>query len=479
MAAGRSSGSGAMLYALITFVGLFLVAVVCAVVFYVKSEEYRTQNENVKSEMLKIANITQQKSLGKIVGGLSGNKTYLGVMEEQFNKLISIIAGVMPEDIAADARANDISIRVAKLMELLGPDASPALGPNGVSLIGTIEALKGKIDAVRMQFAELVGQNRQLQEDFDAAKKESAFKETQLVEQTNRYQKNADDIQAKYDQLQQLMGASADEQIQSFKDKLENEQTKLKQKHLELTESQAALAKTEQALQEAVRKLEEIKRPPNIEQLAFKTDARILRVDLQNGLVYLDIGTKDHVYRGLTFAVYDRAAPIPEDGQGKAEIEVFQVSQNVSVARIVRSNKRNPIVQEDLVANLIWDSTASNRFVVAGDFDVNSDGKIDSDGAARIREMIERWGGTAVEGVTIDTDFVIAGQPPQPIAKPSRDEADLDPMTQQRYEQSLKSAGEYAAVLAGAKTLSVPVFNQKKFLYLIGFDTLMSQNSGR
>jgi hypothetical protein len=93
--------------------------------------------------------------------------------------------------------------------------------------------------------------------------------------------------------------------------------------------------------------------------------------------------------------------------------------------------------------------------------------------------MIERWGGTVAVGVTIYTDFVIAGQPPQPIAKPSRDEADLDPITQQRYEQSLKATGEYDAVLAGAKTLSVPVFNQKKFLYLIGFDTLMSQNSGR
>ena len=479
MAAGRSPQSGAMLYALITFVGLFLVTTVCAVVFYIKSEEYRTQNEAAKSEMLRIASAEQQRSLGRIVGRVSGNQTYLGAMKEQFDKLISIIAGVVPEEISADVKANDISIRIEKLMESLGPDASPAIGPDGVSLLGTIEALKGKLDAVRVQFAELTGLYKQLQDDFDSAKKENAFKESQLLEQMQQYRQNADDIQAKYDQLRQLMGASADEQIQALKDKLDAEQTRLKQKQMELAETQATLAKTEQALQDAIRKLEEIKRPPNIEQLAFKADAHILRVDLQNGLVYLDIGAADHVYRGLTFAVYDKAAPIPQDGQGKAEIEVFQVSANVSVARTVRSSKKNPIVQEDLVANLIWDSTTSNRFMVTGDFDINGDGRIDPDGAVRINEMIERWGGTVVDDVTIDTDFIIAGQPPQPLAKPSRDQADLDPMAQQRYERSLKSVDEYGEVLAKAKTLSVPVFNQKKFFYLIGYDTLMANNSGR
>jgi hypothetical protein len=109
--------------------------------------------------------------------------------------------------------------------------------------------------------------------------------------------------------------------------------------------------------------------------------------------VYLDVGSENHVYRGLTFAVYDRNKQILEDEKGKAKIEVFQVEPKVSVARILNPNSKNPIVKEDIVVNLIWDSKTSNRFVVIGDF-VNSSGRTDPDGTRRIREMIERWGGT-------------------------------------------------------------------------------------
>ena len=122
-------------------------------------------------------------------------------------------------------------------------------------------------------------------------------------------------------------------------------------------------------LQEALAKLEGIKPRPDVEVAAYRPDAKIIRVDLQNELVTLDIGTKDRVYPGLTFAIYQSNVPIPEDGKGKAEIEVFQVGQQVSVARIVTWEKRNPVVPDDLVVNLIWDPKMNNKFVIVGDFD--------------------------------------------------------------------------------------------------------------
>jgi len=143
--------------------------------------------------------------------------------------------------------------------------------------------------------------------------------------------------------------------------------------------------------------------------MGFLTVDRMIRVDLQNGILYLNVGMEDHVYRGLTFAIYDNSAPIPEDGKGKAEVEVFQVSQNVSAARIIRSTVKNPIVQEDIVANLIWDPKTSNRFVVAGEFDLDGDGNMDPDGIERIKEMILRWGGTLDEQVNVNTDFIVIG----------------------------------------------------------------------
>ena len=81
----------------------------------------------------------------------------------------------------------------------------------------------------------------------------------------------------------------------------------------------------------------------------------------------VDIGT----FTG--YSALAMAESIPEDGKGKAEIEVFNVTKRIAAAKINRSSVKNPIVPEDIVANLIWDSQTSNRFVVVGDFDFDRD----------------------------------------------------------------------------------------------------------
>ncbi len=479
MAQARTQ-SNAMLYALITFVALFVVGVVCAVIFYVKSEEYRNQLDSSKSDLQKVANIQEQRDLGKIVGKVEEGKSYLGTMSERFDKLYSIITGVAPAaDLSADAKLNEITLQINKMTETLGQSVSPAVGPEGIALIKLASDLKTRADDAQAKLNDLTAQYQQLQEQYNTDKQEAAFKEQQLVAQVQSYQQNANDIQTKYDELQKLMTRSADEQIQAVNKRLEEEQNKLKQKQMELTDTEAKLAQTNKSLREALSRLEAIRPRPDKEVAAYQPDAGILRVDLQNNMVFLDAGSDDHVYRGLTFAVFDRNAPIPESGEGKAEIEVFQVEPKVSVARIVRGNKKNPIVKEDLVANLIWDSRSSNKFVVLGDFDFDGDSRVDADGSQRIREMIERWGGVVEDDVTIETDFVIVGQAPMPLARPDQAEADLDPGLMEKYEASLTAKDAYNIMLERAKELSAPVFNQKRFFYLIGYDALLNTMLGK
>jgi NAD-dependent DNA ligase len=245
---------------------------------------------------------------------------------------------------------------------------------------------------------------------------------------------------------------------------------------LDLQATEKKLDDSDTLLQDALTKLEAIKPKPDQEAQAYEPDAQIVRIDSQNGIVYLDAGIKDHVYRGLTFAIYDRNKPIPENGEGKAEIEVFQVSEQVSAARIVKSNTKDPVAKEDIVANLIWDRNTPNQFVVAGAFDFNNDGLIDADGAQRIAELIERYGGTVADTITVDTDFLIVGVEPASLRRPTQQEMDIDPMAQQRYEMSAKKIEAYDQLLGKAGSLGIPVFNQKRFLYLIGYDTLMKKN---
>jgi len=48
MPPGKRRQSNAMLYTLITFVGLFIVATTVAVIYYVKAEELRTTTEEAQ-----------------------------------------------------------------------------------------------------------------------------------------------------------------------------------------------------------------------------------------------------------------------------------------------------------------------------------------------------------------------------------------------------------------------------------------------
>ena len=480
MAQARTQ-SNAMLYALVTFVALFVVGIVGAVIFYVKSEEYRTQLENNKTETAKIASPQEQGALGKIIGKVESPKTYLGTLNEYYNKLASTITGtVFADDISAEVKFNDIKTQINKLNESLGEqDVSASVGPDGIALIKQITDLKAKLDEARAQMAALSTQQQQLQGEIKTVKEEGGLKEQQLIAQIKQHQDNANEIQTQYDELKNQMAAAAEEQVGAVKKQLEQKQDDLKNKEMQLTSAKEELSQTRQSLKDAIAQLEEIHRPPDKNVAAYQRDAGILRVDLQNGLVFLDIGSENHVYRGLTFTIYDRNMPIPEDKKGKAEIEVFQVDPRVSVARVINPDIKNPIVKEDLVVNLIWDSKTSNRFVVIGDFDFNNDGRIDSDGTRRIQEMIERWGGIIEKNVNINTDFVVAGQAPRPLPRPEQAQLDIDPTLQQKYADSLKAVEDYNAAMAKVGELSVPIFNKKQFLYLIGYDALLETASAK
>jgi hypothetical protein len=360
--------------------------------------------------------------------------------------------------------------------DVLGQDVNPAIGPSGVALLQTIEELKLKLDRARTEIDNLNSINDDLNLDLQSANEQNATNRAKFVAELDQFQSEVDQISKSFDAMKAEMDDSTAEQLTAFEEKLDAEQEKLRAKQLALQETEKKLGDSERERQEALAKLDSIKPDPNKEVQAFEPDVQIVRIDLQNGIVYLDAGIKDRVYRGLTFAVYDRNKPIPEEGEGKAEIEVFQVAEQVSAARIVKSDIKDPVVKDDIVANLIWDRNIPNRLVVAGDFDFNNDGTVDPEGAQRIVELIERWGGTVDDQITVDTDFVIIGIEPTPLPRPTQQDMDIDPMAQQRYQRSLQEVDDYNELLVKTANLGVPVFNQKRFLLLIGYNTLANKN---
>ena len=297
-------------------------------------------------------------------------------------------------------------------------------------------------------------------------------KEQTLLAEKDKFQEQFEKVRAGYDELKELLEKKTDEQVKDLYGKLDQERSGREETSKQLLKSQAELQIAQERIQKILKEdVWPIKPPPDKEVKAFEPDGKIILVDDQAKTVQINLGGNDHIYRGLTFAVYDRGQPIPRDGKGKAEIEVYDVGESFSGARIIHSDKKNPVVVDDIIANLIWSPTKANTFVVAGDFDLNGDGVRDDDAVAKIHRLVEKWGGKVADSVTVNTDYVIMGTPPEVPTKPTMQETERYPNAMEKYEHALQQAAKYKEVQNQAQALSIPILNADRFLYFIGYKT--------
>ena len=77
-----------------------------------------------------------------------------------------------------------------------------------------------------------------------------------------------------------------------------------------------------------------------------------------------------------------------------------------------------------------------------------------------------------VDEVTIETDVIVLGAEPRIPSKPSAEQIEFDPTVEQRYNDAQEKLRQYNNVIEKAQIFSIPVFNQKQFMYLIGHEYL-------
>jgi len=475
MPARRRKQSNAMLYTLITFVGLFIITTTIAVIYYVDAEDNRTKLADMQNQIDELADSRELNALGTIVGTKASRKTWLGTMVEHLDETASRIVGGVPETTSAEAKVNDVKTKVGNALTSAKEHIDIA-DPNTTGLVQIIGGLTAELENSKK--AKLATQEllNDLQERFDSAAKTNSEKEQVLQDEKNKLQQQVNQIQADYNDLQVRLEQSTTEQVDTYRKQLEEATANLKTLNYELLKTQADLKMAEDIMKRAQQEVMVIKPPPDHEVLAHRPDGKIILIDDQAKVVHLNIGSKQHVYRGLTFTVYDRSGSIPKDGKGKAEIEVFDVAETYSAARITQSETKRPILQGDIVANLIWNTDKTNVFVVAGDFDLDNDGNLDQDAIGKIRALIEKWGGRVADTISIDTDFlVLGGQPQVPKQQPTFEERELDPGAMQRYEALLQRLNHYNQLQSQAQALWIPVFRYERFLYFIGYKGQISQ----
>ena len=190
--------------------------------------------------------------------------------------------------------------------------------------------------------------------------------------------------------------------------------------------------------------------------------------------VYIDLGQGDQVIPGMTFEVYDRFTRIPQlpagdekDAklQGKASIEVVKVGAASSEAIITRQTRGETLREGDLISNLIYDRNTKFNFVVHGNFDLDGDKVASASDAEIIKRLITQWGGRVVDQVNADTDFVVIGKEPE-VKTLSENPTPVEIAENQRQQAERKA---YDELLTKAGELNIPILNQNRFLYLIGY----------
>jgi predicted nucleic acid-binding Zn-ribbon protein len=475
MPARRRKQSNAMLYTLITFVGLFIVATTVAVIYYVEAEDNRTRLTDMQNQIDNLADSREQNALGTIVGTKASRKSWLGTMVEHLDRTTSIIVGGVPETTSAEAKINDVNVKVQNAQKL-AQEHIDITDPNTTGLVQIISDLTAVLENTKKaQLATQKDLDDQIAK-FESTQKAYSEREQAIQGEKDKLQEQVNNIQKDYDDLRARLEQSTDQQIEVIRKQLEQANANLTTLNDELLKTQAELKMSEDMLRLAQQEVMEIVPPPDHEVLASKSDGQIILIDDQAKVVHLNIGSDQHVYRGLTFTVYDRNAPIPKDGKGKAEIEVFDVAATYSAARITRSETKSPILLGDIAANLIWSSDKANVFVIAGDFDLDSDGNNDENAISKIKALIEKWGGRVVDTISIDTDFLVLGnQPLVPLQQPTMEQLELDPGAMQRYEALIARLNRYNQIQSQAQALWIPVFKYERFLYFIGYKGQISQ----
>ncbi len=200
-------------------------------------------------------------------------------------------------------------------------------------------------------------------------------------------------------------------------------------------------------------------------------DAQVVATSAVEGTVTLSIGRKQKVVIGLPFNVYTQGSTIKVDektGQypaGKATVEVIRIDEDSCIARIIREQKGNPVVKGDVVANPIYDPAKQYKFLVYGNFDPSRTGNASVFGANEVKAWIRDWGGTTIDEIAGDVDFIVLGERPQLPPQPPTT-APLEVINFFLNQQ--KSAAHYDELLKQATDTAIPVLNENRLRTLIG-----------
>ncbi len=447
---------------MISFAVLWLVATGLLVWVYTDQEKVVTENDDLRRENNKLIS-PGEKSL-RYYGegqGQPGAVTVVGLLEQDRARTAELATG-QPENTPAAVKS-DLDAVVDRIRsERLVADPG---GFAGASAVGALRSLYSEFTNLHTRCTDAENQVRELTDQVKSLADASATRRNEFDAQSAAVAQKLDEISKEWERLQDDHRKQIAEFQKSLEDFQQDASRNIKDLGLKRDSLEKDLTDIQQKYADLRKKLGELQITPVPLQTLRQPDGVVLTAKPGEDVVYINLGQDAQLTLGLQFAVYSPDTGIPADGQSKARVEVVSIYERTSACKIVEKSPDELILEGDLIANPIYDRSRPLTFLVLGEFDLNHDDRVDSDGVAKIKALIENWGGRTADTVSARLDFVVVGSPPREprvIGEPTAEVVERNREITRQFE-------EYTRQLETANSLSIPVLTPPVFLRFLGY----------
>ncbi len=476
----KSGGSSPGL--VVTLVFFILATISLGVSTYSGFSEQETKDKTVNDLKGKMKSLEKDRDWYKFQALLF--RSYMGhlnkpddqqTLKVNYDQYVAGTFGVETEKPDLNALMGNVEPRLAWNRGLAKPDKpfeqlvvdarkeKEALEPQ----IKQLEGLKTKAEkAAQLSDDKAVADKNAFDRNLADTSKKDADDKTDLL-------RKKDELQALVDQLgrdKDLIVKRADEERKKLETDIGRLKTELENVMKQLAFREVEIAHLKQKGTEAPRE--------------WRTDWKIVRIEREGHLAYINLGTVDNVQDQLTFSVHGldlNRKPLPNI---KGSVEVLNViGEHLSQVRItsVRDRARDPILQGDVLYNPSWDPLAKKHVAITGIVDLTGEGRDNLQefmrNLARQRIEVDAWIDQLVlreegesdkvaekaikgRGIGVQTDYLIIGDGLEYLADSSSNQA-------QAFRKNLEKAVEKMHV--DAKKNGVTVIGLRRYLEMIGY----------
>lgn len=402
--------------------------------------------------------------------GFAQNMKLLDVSVQRTNALTTLIAGASTTD---DWKARtEAEAAMAELKKAAGEQNAAAIETTSLNaaltsaaayiakLNGDVAGLNGQLKAAEKAREDALAEKGKLASAADEAVKTFREQSDAAQQDAAGYKESTNKQLA---DVQGQLAAKSEELIKNNQD-LTNKYNAIQQQ----------LATEKRTSDELKAQLGKFRVPTN--QIVSQADGQVTRAP-GNGRVFINLGKGDQIAAGMTFEVYDRAgvpsvtSQEPEADKllkGKASIEVISAQPGISECRVVRTTPGTTITEGDPIVNVVYDKKVKFNFYVFGKFNLDYRGEATDRDADIVRRLISGWGANVTDKLDTKTDFVVLGNEPV-VPNYTQDELAREPEKAYQKEQQEQALEQFNNVRNQANALNIPILNQTRFLYMIGY----------